>query len=137
MFLQNQQRIISLGKKKQNCFAGFDMVGSALPKHVYLSTEKLSSFDQLLELCRSCLFNSSIMKPLPLCTPIAFQFVMGCLWPSILATLNNSLVTFSQKCPYSSVVERQSCKLKVCSSILHGGILFLFLFFFKKFHISP
>jgi hypothetical protein len=24
--------------------------------------------------------------------------------------------------PYSSVVERQSCKLKVCSSILHGGI---------------
>ena len=23
--------------------------------------------------------------------------------------------------PYSSVVERQSCKLKVCSSILHGG----------------
>ena len=22
---------------------------------------------------------------------------------------------------YSSVVERQSCKLKICSSILHGG----------------
>lgn len=40
--------------------------------------------------------------------------------------------------PYSSVVERQSCKLKVCSSILHGGIftffqlVFLIIFYSNK-----
>ena len=31
-------------------------------------------------------------------------------------------LSFNINSPYSSVVERQSCKLKVCSSILHEGI---------------
>ena len=30
--------------------------------------------------------------------------------------------SFETNSPYSSVVERQSCNLKVCSSILHEGI---------------
>ena len=35
--------------------------------------------------------------------------------------------------PYSSVVERQSCKLKVRSSILRGGISFYKYLFGRRF----
>ena len=34
--------------------------------------------------------------------------------------------SFKTNSPYSSVVECQSCKLKVCSSILHEGIHILY-----------
>ena len=59
------------------------------------------------------------------------------VWPGFvgwgLAVLYNyikyTIRTTNVRCPYSSVVERQSCKLKVCSSILHGGIL-SFIFYF-------
>jgi hypothetical protein len=39
--------------------------------------------------------------------------------------MRNMLLKLENNSPYSSVVERQSCKLKVRSSILRGGIFFV------------
>ena len=54
-----------------------------------------------------------------------------CIHVFSLLSVKKAESSFETNSPYSSVVECQSCKLKVCSSILHEGICILYLCVFS------